>query len=317
MPRIIAACIGLFGLANALAGFFRPELDANIWWIDLRGFAEGAARTTLLCLCGIIFAYALLPERLRCLRGWAIGATALLLAACVLNSAAYFTLLHRRSISATIPVPLSLLTALALLWIGLAIWNGSFSDRALSWRGAAAAWSLCLIGFPLAQIFLFGKTDYARPADAAIVFGARAYADGRPSVALYDRVRTACELHRRGIVKTLIFSGGPGDGEVHETEAMRALALQAGVPDSDIVLDRGGQNTRATLENASALLAKAHALRVLAVSHFYHLPRIKLESQRLGLEVWTVPARESYTLTKMPLLVAREVAAIWAYYLKV
>jgi hypothetical protein len=32
--------------------------------------------------------------------------------------------------------------------------------------------------------------------------------------------------------------------------------------------------------------------------------------------VYTVPAREKYTLTKLPLLMAREVAAVWVYYVR-
>src|SRR5437868_14663387 len=85
---------------------------------------------------------------------------------------------------------------------------------------------ICWVGvFPLLQTVCFGKTDYRREADVAVVFGARAYADGRPSDALADRVRTACELYQRGIVKKLLLSGGPGDGLVSETEAMRRMAL--------------------------------------------------------------------------------------------
>ena len=56
--------------------------------------------------------------------------------------------------------------------------------------------------------------------------------------------------------------------------------------------------------------------RVLAVSHFYHLPRIKMSYQRQGCEVYTVPAVESYPLTQMPFFVLREVAALWVYYLR-
>jgi hypothetical protein len=32
--------------------------------------------------------------------------------------------------------------------------------------------------------------------------------------------------------------------------------------------------------------------------------------------VYTVPARESYTLTAMPYFVARETIALWVYYLR-
>ena len=53
---------------------------------------------------------------------------------------------------------------------------------------------------------------------------------------------------------------------------------------------------------------------MLAVSHFYHLPRIKLEYQRYGVDVLTVPAHEQRRLRRLPFFIAREVVAIWAYY---
>jgi hypothetical protein len=51
-------------------------------------------------------------------------------------------------------------------------------------------------------------------------------------------------------------------------------------------------------------------------SEFYHLPRIKLAYQRAGWDVFTVPAKESYLLRQMPYNMAREVAAMWVYYLR-
>ena len=62
--------------------------------------------------------------------------------------------------------------------------------------------------------------------------------------------------------------------------------------------------------------APASPSRILVVSHFYHLPRVKLAYQREGLEVYTVPAKESYMLGQMPYNMAREVAALWVYYLR-
>jgi vancomycin permeability regulator SanA len=164
-------------------------------------------------------------------------------------------------------------------------------------------------------MFCFGKTDYRRSAEAVVVFGARAYADGTCSDALADRVRTGCRLYLDGVVRKVIFSGGPGDGAVHECEAMRRLAIGMGVPDKDIILDHEGLNTRATVRNTCGLPAAQPTGRLLAVSHFYHLPRIKLQYRRAGREVFTIPAEEEYTLTKMPYLMFREIAAFWFYFL--
>jgi uncharacterized SAM-binding protein YcdF (DUF218 family) len=163
-------------------------------------------------------------------------------------------------------------------------------------------------------MFCFGKTDYRRSADVAIVPGCRVYADGRPSDALKDRVRTACQLYRDGWTRKLLFSGGPGDGPISEVESMRQMAIQLGVRPEDILLDDKGVNTQATVRNSQPILKNLPASRVLVVSHFYHLPRIKLAYQRAGLEVYTVPAKENYLLRQMPYNMAREIAALWVYY---
>ena len=163
----------------------------------------------------------------------------------------------------------------------------------------------------------FGQTDYRRPADAIVVFGCRVYSDGQPSLALADRVRTGCELFREGLAPQIVFSGGPGDGEIHETTAMRQMALELGVPDSAIVLDPQGLSTWATVTNTSPIFAAASARRVLAVSHFYHLPRVKLTYQRRGWDVFTVPARETRSIQQLPFNMAREVLAFWAYFVRV
>ena len=80
-------------------------------------------------------------------------------------------------------------------------------------------------------------------------------------------------------------------------------------------LDRISQ-IKATVNNTTRMFTDCGVPRVLAVSHFYHLPRIKMTYQRQGWEVYTVPAAESYPLTEMPLFMLREVAALWAYYLR-
>lgn len=159
-------------------------------------------------------------------------------------------------------------------------------------------------------------TDYRRPADAVVVLGARVYADGRVSDALADRVRTGCALYRDGLVRKVILSGGPGDGAVHETEGMRRMAVGLGVPPEAILIDEHGLNTQATVRNTCKMLDDHNLRRILAVSHFYHLPRVKLTYQRDGREVCTVPAQETYRLTALPIYMVREIVALWVYYVR-
>jgi len=174
----------------------------------------------------------------------------------------------------------------------------------------AAVFVAALIAFPVAQMVSFGVTDHRRPADTIVVFGARTFADGTMSTSLTDRVRTGCELYRDGLAPRIIFSGGKGDGAIHETEAMRAFALRLGVPASAIALDPHGVNTESTVRNT----ARGNG-RILAVSHFYHLPRIRMTYRRYGVEVYTVPAASS-SARPIAYNVARESVAFWAYYLR-
>jgi vancomycin permeability regulator SanA len=215
-----------------------------------------------------------------------------------------------------LPIPLSLFFLAAL---GLIMYVNARPARFRPTRRLSlplfAAFAACVISFPLAQMFGFGETDYRRPADVAVVFGAHVYADGRPSDVLADRVKTACQLYRDGLVKKLIFSGGPGDGPIHETEAMRRLAVRLGVNPADILTDTTGLNSQATVNNTVPLFSQLRARRVIVVSHFYHLPRIKMAYQRAGWDVYTVPAHET-RFAGTPYMIAREVAAMWVYYLR-
>jgi uncharacterized SAM-binding protein YcdF (DUF218 family) len=235
--------------------------------------------------------------------------------AALANSVQFYFLLARGVIRAGVPIPLTLFVSAGLALIaGAALYSSAAGWNPRQLRRSLVVALACLAAFPLAQMLCFGKTDYRRPADVAVVLGARVYADGRLSDALADRVRTACQLYSEGWARKLVFSGGPGEGKVQEPEAMARMAIQLGVKPEDILLDNDGLNTQATVRNTEALFARLHASRILVVSHAYHLPRIKLAYQRAGREVYTVPAHESYFLKRMPILMLREIAALWVYY---
>jgi uncharacterized SAM-binding protein YcdF (DUF218 family) len=97
---------------------------------------------------------------------------------------------------------------------------------------------------------------------------------------------------------------------------MKQMALSLGVSEKAILLDHNGLNTELTIHNTEKTFRELKPERVMVVSHFYHLPRIKMAYARAGRNVYTVPARESYLLRQMPFNMAREVAAIWVYYFR-
>ncbi len=317
LPRGLAMFLGGFALLNILGDLRFPHFNATLWWIDLRALPLVPVTLFLLVSSVCLIAFAVWPSGSAWRRWLTCGCAGMLCVAAVVNAMQFYVLSLRGAVRPGIPLPLSFFVAGALATVCLAARHSPEPLRGA--RGLVRVMGVafaCLLLFAVAQMFFFGKTDYRRPADAAVVLGARVYADGRLSDALADRVRTACQLYREGLVRKLIFSGGPGDGAIHETEAMKRVAISLGVSAEDIWLDKAGVSTQATVRNTGALFRQWHASRILVVSHAYHLPRIKLAYQRDGWDVFTVPARESYFLRQMPYNMAREVAALWVYYLR-
>jgi uncharacterized SAM-binding protein YcdF (DUF218 family) len=329
--RGLALFIGGFALLNVIGNFWHPGFDANLWWVDVRRLSPALASGVIAAASVALLLFGLRPP----MSSWSRSAVSIpvagVLAIALGNAINFYVLAVRGQIASRLPVAFSLLIAAALALILARVWRHSqprprltFSNDAAPSRApksvglalTLAVCAACVVLFPLAQMFCFGKTDYRRPADVTVVLGARVYADGRPSDALADRVRTACALYNAGLTQKLLFSGGPGDGSIHETESMKTMAIRLGVRPEDIFMDKGGLNTEATAKNTRAILQRLGASRVLVVSHFYHLPRVKLAYQPEGIEVYTVPARESYMLRQIPYNMAREVAALWVYCLR-
>jgi uncharacterized SAM-binding protein YcdF (DUF218 family) len=222
-----------------------------------------------------------------------------------------------------VPVPLSLILTVVLSFIIRGTTTAAL-PMTWGWRAVAGgAFFAALVFFPLAQMECFGTTDYRRKADAIVVFGAKANADGTASQVLGDRTRAAIGLYKEGLGKVLIFSGGPGaggGGPLSEPGVMKRIAMEAGVPESAVILDEAGINTEATVKDTAAIFKERGIKKVLAVSNDYHLPRVKMTYARglagVPVEVYTVPCGESSPLGGKPYFMAREVAALWVYYLR-
>ncbi len=314
LVRGMALGLGLFSLVSLGGLWLRGAGDANTWWIDAAPeWAEGP----LILVAGIcLIAWGTRPAAGRLRRRVSVAVIAVLAVVAVVNAVGFYRLIAKGTVSSAVPIPVSLLVAGLL---GAVLWQlarpaAKGPAPLFEWTAVVLGISAFVVLFPLAQILLFGWTDYRRPADAIVILGARTYADGTPSQALADRVRSGCELYSQGLAPLFIMSGGPGDGATHETVAMQNMATTLGVPAGAIVRDEAGINTAATIRNLQATAADHNIRRVLAVSHSWHLPRIKLAAARGDVAVYTVPCRETRTLSATPFLVVREVIAFWRYY---
>ncbi len=318
LARGVALFVGGFGALNLIAGWVCRGFDLNLWWIDVRRLPGPIADGLLFVTCGLLLAFAIRPVMGTARRRWTRVGIGLLAFIAMLNSVVFFVLRSRGTIGGTI-VPLSLVIAGVLVWLGWMVGRSTLmpaSGRVFRGVVVTGVGVALACGFMLAQMFFFGQTRYTRKVDAIVVLGARTYANGKPSQVLRDRTQTACDLYNAGLAEWIVMSGGPGDGDVHETEAMRRMAIEAGIPADRILCDREGLDTEATARNTVAMFRDRGITRVLAVSHWYHLPRIKMAYRHAGQEVYTTPAIEGPPLPAIHYYVAREIAAVWAYYFR-
>lgn len=312
LRRGLALFLGLFTTLNLALVLFLPGFDGNLWWIDLRVFPSAFQTLIAVVLAGALLNYALQFSRGAFARRFTLAILGSAVCILTANTIEFFALLARGNIITSWPLPITLILALSLLPLLNTSHHQPTTSLPIARTIAAAA--TFAIAFAFLQMLAFGKTDYRRHGDIAVVFGARVYANGALSDAVLDRVTTACGLYHQGHVRKLLFSGGPGDGAIHETEAMREAALRLGIPASAIILDQAGLNTRATAQNTAKIFNDLGVKRALAVTHFYHLPRVKLAYQQQQFEIYTVPAHSPRILAKLPLFMTREALALAKYY---
>lgn len=311
LPAVRDATLGVLVAVTAL-NLALPLVHgapAGWFWIDLRvlppALATGVLLAFVLSVTGaVIFRHSIVD-------GLARGLCGVLALACLKDTVTVLRLILG-DLSGGWPVPASLLFTCVL-----AAWALRPAHRAS--RGARLARLALAPGLALAGILcvalLFGSTDYRRPADAIVTFGAKVHADGTPSMPLFDRTRSAVALYQQGLANRLIFSGAKSaQAPISEPVAMRRIALDMGVPEEAILLDEAGTNTLASIRNV-AVLGEEHGIEHwLMVSHGYHLARIKLFSERHGLDTATVPADETRWMRRYPFFLAREVAALLWWY---
>ena len=101
-----------------------------------------------------------------------------------------------------------------------------------------------------------------------------------PSEALRRRVALAAALYSKRAAPRVLLSGGMG-----EAEAMRALALAAGVPATALRCESRSRNTAENALYSARMLRAAGIGEVILISHRTHLLRARLLFRLAGIAV--------------------------------
>ena len=115
--------------------------------------------------------------------------------------------------------------------------------------------------------------------NVAVVFGA-GVRNGRPTPMLYDRVASAVDLYKAGIIDKLLMSGDNRFIDYNEPEVMRRTAMQLGVPERDIVMDYAGRSTYDTCYRARTIFGLSDAV---LVTQRFHLDRALMTCNNMGV----------------------------------
>ena len=123
--------------------------------------------------------------------------------------------------------------------------------------------------------------------DCIIVLGCLVKSDGSPSDMLSDRLERGIDLYKKGAAPKIIMSGDHGRADYDEVNAMKQIAVDSGIPSSDVFMDHAGFSTYESIYRAKEIF---EADKIIIVTQEYHLYRALYIAEKLGIEAYGVNA---------------------------
>ena len=123
--------------------------------------------------------------------------------------------------------------------------------------------------------------------DCIIVLGCLVKNNGEPSDMLSDRIQRGIELYNQGASPKIIMSGDHGTVEYDEVNTMKQVAVESGIPSSDVFMDHAGFSTYESIYRAKEIFG---AEKIIIVTQEYHLYRALYIARALGIEAYGVDA---------------------------
>ena len=121
----------------------------------------------------------------------------------------------------------------------------------------------------------------------ALVFGGGLNNDGSPNDMAMDRVIEGVALYKSGKVAKIMITGDDGQRYGNEVDVMKKAAVDFGVPEEKILLDRHGYRTYESCFREARVYGVTD---VIAVSQAFHLPRIIYLCENFGIKTYGVAA---------------------------
>lgn len=142
-------------------------------------------------------------------------------------------------------------------------------------------------------IWNYGNKDEKQLADVAIVLGA-ATSNGEVTPVFQERINHGIWLYQNGFVKTLIFTGGIGEGnEKSDAWVAKQYAIEQGIPESVILVEEKSTITQENIENAKKIMDDNSYHTAIIVSDPLHMKRAMLMARDYGIKAYSSPTPTS------------------------
>jgi vancomycin permeability regulator SanA len=302
------ACIAAFNLFEIFA--FNTSAVHN-WLLSFRMIAQPLCIAVLSMLATALFMYAMKPG---------LPGAVWLATTCLVAFVTAFVGWDLWEVNQNSPEnlrqtamsrSLGVLMLLAVAGMGILVGDSNAVHTRSSLVTMGVSCALTLLGFVVVTL-QSGSIGDAMPSDAVpvvLVLCGDIDIDGKPSEALHDRVNTAIQLFKDGHAKLIVLSGSPGDDSATGAAAMKLMAVQAGVLETAVVLDKGGIDAAQAVQFANHLPELGDDHRLIVVSHWYQLARIRMLGRQAGIQIFAVPAEQKYVPYGQNRLYAQEVMA--------
>ena len=311
VSRGAALAIAIITTLNLLEVFAFNTSAVNNWLCDFRMITQPLCIAILTMLATALLMYSLKP---------ALPVTVWMATIVLVTIVAVFAGWELWDVTQRIPEnlrqtamsrPLGILMLFAVAGMGILVGDSPSMHGKSSLLIIAGSSILSVTGFVIVtlQSASIGDPIPSDAAPAILVLGCAVESDGTPSEALTDRMATGSKLFLDGHGKLLILSGGTGEGSITESAVMKKSALEAGVPETNLLLDSAGINAADSIRYAAALPELKQDRRIIVVSHWYQLARIRMLGRHVGLQVIAVPAEQQHALFDQNRLYAQEVIA--------
>lgn len=137
------------------------------------------------------------------------------------------------------------------------------------------------------SIYRYSKAPHMpMKADYAIVLGARTHGN-KPTRTFSERILFGVQLYQQGYIHKIIFTGQPG--KPPQALVGKKVAMEQGVPESDILTETESKKTLENLQHARATLPEGSSGSFLIVSDPLHLKRAMLMAKDLKMNAYPAP----------------------------